>query len=428
MANIYDVVQTHQSELMATHPASCRVEIDNGRIILFVTDLDASLAVNVPKYFHTYPVVAGNAQSAEEPTKSFGVHDYFTDTEIKAALATVRKHSDNLFANYPTMLGLTLGLRRSQGFVHFDELCIKALCCNDPTSKQPPEMKIGSLVVDFVEIDEHLTQLVSDTPVFVPELRGTVEYQDCERRGNGFGICLADVSPNSDKLQRTDWGTIACISSCIDDGKRVLGFVTAGHTVLREGNSVFPCNHRTSYSNPLVAAEFQVGTVAKLQLNNGGRSHVHIVEDYAFVRSTSVQMPAKIGEDIEWEHLGHTRVTLTGEINDNIVVGQLVFKRGVATGLTPGLVSSNEIIDSHNKRRLLVKPYSQNWGHFAESGDSGSLVFDENGSMVGMVVLMEKDEPCVTVVIPWKEVHESLGLISIARARLEDFADDHGYE
>ncbi|PSR97195.1 hypothetical protein BD289DRAFT_451037 [Coniella lustricola] len=78
--------------------------------------------------------------------------------------------------------------------------------------------------------------------------------------------------------------------------------------------------------------------------------------------------------------------------------GLAVFKRGAATGLTVGVVNGVEAVIRVYKntiaRELIVVP-DKGRPPFSQSGDSGSSVFDANGTVIGLLNGITDASPCV---------------------------------
>jgi hypothetical protein len=88
------------------------------------------------------------------------------------------------------------------------------------------------------------------------------------------------------------------------------------------------------------------------------------------------------------------RDLLTDPPNDLIVV----HKDGATTGRTTGLLEPVVVAD-----QTVTRHYTQGWWiigendrPFAQDGDSGSIVLDEDGAAVGMVVAVDKGNPPLT--------------------------------
>jgi hypothetical protein len=100
------------------------------------------------------------------------------------------------------------------------------------------------------------------------------------------------------------------------------------------------------------------------------------------------------------DRIGHGRIptgcrNLLADPPDDLVV---VHKDGATTGRTTGLLDPVVVSDQTDTRH-----YTQGWwiigendSPFALDGDSGSIVLDEDGAVVGMVVAVDKAIPPLT--------------------------------
>jgi hypothetical protein len=222
-----------------------------------------------------------------------------------------------------------------------------------------------------------------------------------------------------------------------------LGFATAAHVLrdaLQGDNAVQKEVAATSWQNVGVLEVADIQALTKLQsyadrnepmieaLETAKHdffactSHVECAkarnsvlrQDYAFVRIADGVCADrhKFGLDKEWESLlpgGEKPPPRFGISSHTYERGVTVFKCGFRTHLTVGTTDQFVMFEPENVRRIKVRPYA-NWEKFAEKGDSGSAVIDEEGNLVGMLVQFYGNVLGFSVVIPIHEIVTALSL------------------
>lgn len=141
--------------------------------------------------------------------------------------------------------------------------------------------------------------------------------------------------------------------------------------------------------------------------------------DYAFVVCSEHHINTReFGLETEWQSMGHSIITMSdhisplGNITSLISAAPLdntyVFKNGATTHLTIGVVDRFLFYVPEKRVRIKVRKY-EDWT-FGRHGDSGSLVCDENGFLVGLLVQYYPTPHNFWIVIPMDEILQALDL------------------
>ncbi len=150
-------------------------------------------------------------------------------------------------------------------------------------------------------------------------------------------------------------------------GKKVHGFITAGHVALAKGNKVYASNNRSNK---------EIGTVVKHRFKSGK-------VDAAFVKVTNSNY--KISNQVYYSNAkGNTKGG--AKIKTNIyavladgAIGMTIYKAGQTSHLTKGKLISDSATKKTPEGYVLKDTYECSYK--AERGDSGGVVFfhDEDG-------------------------------------------------
>ena len=415
-----DVVQQETLRLLACHDFAVDVKSDDAlqRVLLCVTNTDVVHAKRVPLHACGFPV---HAVAVARVCPS--VEDVFSASDINAANAVLEGNMDTL-CSIPGVVAVAVGIRSERGFLFLnDERPVIKLFVNKtgPLSSFTPFVLLQSTPLCVEVLCDAITPLTSPFQRLVDDqgrYMATQVMMDCNERLIGSGVCTArsDI-PN----MRSEVGTVCCFAE-LAMTRGGLGFVTCAHVLKEPTTTVYPSNAPSRNASPTVCLDHALG-------NSVGGAFIWTKDpnsidcDYAFVldgrwskkkarkalRKAYAAKSRVVGTDADWKMMDTERIGLSGRIAVSVPPGTLVFKLGITTGLTPGVVQRHMVTSTTNRLpRIPVAPFAK-WTCFADRGDSGSMVFTESGDVVGMVGFLERDQK-TCLVIPMQEVLERLNV------------------
>jgi hypothetical protein len=208
-------------------------------------------------------------------------------------------------------------------------------------------------------------------------------------------------------------------------------FVTARHVVGTSNNQPIQIrvSKRINYDidteigQYVIFNQYKYSDAANVD-NDKNRTNYQAVQkaisnrDYAFVFNLNQAIltnTCRLGLENEWKAMKHNPVELQYKGSDLLHLSssapfpqnQCVFKNGAKTHLTPGIVDRFLYFEDIGVRRIKITNF-QDWD-FASKGDSGSVVCDEFGKIIGLLV-QHFSEHDFWVIIPVDEIMENLDL------------------
>ncbi|KAF8270015.1 hypothetical protein EI94DRAFT_854808 [Lactarius quietus] len=232
--------------------------------------------------------------------------------------------------------------------------------------------------------DEHLDLVTKATRVIqrVKAIHSEVieNYTTLDQRTIGFVLHSEKIEVSVEPYKFTkDWALIQLYNDKIDwttfKGNKL--WVGGRLSISEYGNTMFPQpQDRKNYSYP----------------EDG------LLQAYDFVREAEMRNPQQL--DVHGEKC------------------LLVVKNGLTTGTTVGRVNGLESFRrvygdygiGHKSLEIAVLPYDQRHGKFSDAGDSGSVVLDRGGRIVGILTggSGPTDETNITYVTPYWWVEEQV--------------------
>ncbi|EGD79551.1 hypothetical protein PTSG_10118 [Salpingoeca rosetta] len=416
-------------QLVASHPHGLGVFFDEQRepvaITLAVTDNSCEHAHAVPAFINGVPVQVWKGAPSFPQVSRPPVPDRGVPAIVAAPMCReLQLYSKVYLQRHPDVVALSGGYRHRRGIVFVDEPCVIAyvrskqqalpsVCCVDAC--------FGSFPVDVEQApSRHEAELVRNEP---PDPFYTTDSHLAF--GSGRDTSVLRVGDTIHAHSRPEaFGTLGCfVARQGDQGQRVCG-VTAGHVLPKAEEDV---------RLRLPACTTNIPPVGRTCLTTyEGSARPELSDDdlalFELAEDVTADFSA-IGTDMDWEHMRHERVSLTGSVSkyvgpspedsrvdartlsvsDTVPSSEpLVFKFGHTTRLTAGVLAAVPLFMREERVRIRIRPW-QGCEAFAQRGDSGAVVFDDKGGVVGVLVQAWQHQN-FCVVIPISEVQHRLGV------------------
>eukprot|EP00043_Microstomoeca_roanoka_P027670 m.15461 g.15461 ORF g.15461 m.15461 type:complete len:500 (+) comp7854_c0_seq2:1999-3498(+) len=401
--------------LLSSHSYAVIAHFDklNQCIVLDVTKLDTQHARDVPLFVNDYPVQLSLANPEFPKVDSLAAMAEIPPDVAQVMLHELRLLKDAFLARHPDVWALSGSYRRRGGAIDFSEVCVTAfvrskqrnlptVCC--------VERKLGSFAVDVEEMpsskEANILRVIEEDMFYDEESRAAFNQgRDMAtlRVGDTIYIGPENARWASCGAARRK-GTLGCFLRPKAPGRSNERFaLTAGHVVKNLGQNVqgYPMQQT-------------IGVVHVRMDETETRHTMQSSRDYAAIK---IDLDAGftcdssgIGTNVDWQHMDHKVIALSGEIstflgNDpetssasevawslrdsalslkQLLPEYAVFKFGQTTRLTVGCIANVPLFLREDRVRIKIRPW-QGWTKFADSGDSGSVIFDRAGAIVGLL-------------------------------------------
>lgn len=457
-----DIFDRHKISLFQSHPAVSGISLEESPplIIMYVNNDDVALAGDVPADCEGIPVIALGSGRLDPKTQNrlcpAFLRQWPQGASADSLNKAIKEHHARLFRCVSGAVGVTGGFfQTAAGFVDYTQPCVVVYAPHragvvDPSilhASLPDPSSTGYGMANefaiqiFRSAPVHLSGVTMRLPVFNPaRIFPTIV---------SVGNAVVPKPQASTDRWRPDYGSVGCfVRKATRKKKKLFGFVTAGHVVDCNNDDTFT-DRREEVSlikidpdrDGLKLASCEAAKVLGASRpgwckytspnpNNSEDNRV-LARDYAFVHlanSTSKVDVSTIGEVDDWQCFAAIQadgapwddqssapIKLTGEVRaiKPSEVACPLFKFGARTGLRASHLTGVLYYESVDRSRLMIKTLSDPDYAFAIGGDSGSIVFDESGAVVGMVTQWHQKHDFV-VAIPIDEICLELD-IEVAR-------------